>query len=183
VRKLSAVPNVTGREMQQRGITDTRATPENGLDGWSFSTGICSFLKVARPMRLRRGVVHRALHVVVVSIGRLAGMFVASGPPPPMAPSHHYSCSGGCSGQRSVAASLLLVFVLVVVVALAVGAALGLSPSVGLAFSPFNAWATRKCQARPSATLAHLSTRLKSAETSWMSWVATFSNIFSSLTP
>jgi hypothetical protein len=53
VRKFSAVPNVTGREMQPRGLTDTGPTPENGRDGWSFSIGICSFLKAARLMRLR----------------------------------------------------------------------------------------------------------------------------------
>jgi hypothetical protein len=32
MRKFSAVPNVTGREMQPRGITDTGPTPENGHD-------------------------------------------------------------------------------------------------------------------------------------------------------
>jgi hypothetical protein len=39
--------------MQPHGITDTRPTPENGRDGWSFPIGICSILKVARLMRLR----------------------------------------------------------------------------------------------------------------------------------
>jgi hypothetical protein len=53
VRKFSAVPNVNGREMQPRGVTDTRSTPENGCDGWSFPIGICNFLKAARLMRLR----------------------------------------------------------------------------------------------------------------------------------
>jgi hypothetical protein len=53
VRKFSAVPNVTGREMQPRGVTDTRPAPENGYDSWSFPIGICSFLKAARLMRLR----------------------------------------------------------------------------------------------------------------------------------
>jgi hypothetical protein len=52
VRKFSAVPKVTGREIQPRGITDTGPTPENGRDGWSFPIGICSFLKAARQMRL-----------------------------------------------------------------------------------------------------------------------------------
>jgi hypothetical protein len=33
VRKFSAAPNVTGREMQPRDVTDTRPTPENGHDG------------------------------------------------------------------------------------------------------------------------------------------------------
>jgi hypothetical protein len=49
--------------------------------------------------------------------------------------------------------------------------------------SPFTTWATGGCQARPSATLAHLSARLKRAEISWMSWVVRFSSIFSSITP
>jgi hypothetical protein len=53
VRKFSAVPNVTGREMQPRGVTNTGPTLENGRDGWSFPIGICSFLKVTRLMRLR----------------------------------------------------------------------------------------------------------------------------------
>jgi hypothetical protein len=53
VRKFSAILNVTGREMQPRNISDTRPTPENGPDGWSFSIGICSFLKATRLMRLR----------------------------------------------------------------------------------------------------------------------------------
>jgi hypothetical protein len=53
MRKFSAVPNVTGREMQSHGVTDTGPTPENGHDGWSFPIGICSFLKAARLMRLR----------------------------------------------------------------------------------------------------------------------------------
>jgi hypothetical protein len=53
VRKFSALPNVTGREMQPRGVTNTRPTSENGCDGWSFLIGIYSFLKAARLMRLR----------------------------------------------------------------------------------------------------------------------------------
>jgi hypothetical protein len=53
MRKLSAVPNVTGREMQPRGITDTWPTPENRCDGWSFAIGICSFLVGSRLLRLR----------------------------------------------------------------------------------------------------------------------------------
>jgi hypothetical protein len=39
--------------MQPHDITDTRPTPENARDGWSFPIGICSFLKAARLMRLR----------------------------------------------------------------------------------------------------------------------------------
>jgi hypothetical protein len=38
-------------------------------------------------------------------------------------------------------------------------------PALGL-LSPFTTWVTGECQARPSATLVHLSARLKSAETS-----------------
>jgi hypothetical protein len=53
VRKFSAVSNMTGREMQPRGVTDAGPTPENGRDGWSFPIGICSFLKAPRLMRLR----------------------------------------------------------------------------------------------------------------------------------
>jgi hypothetical protein len=52
VQKFSAVPNVTGMEIQPCGITNTRPTPENGRDGWSFPIGICRFLKAARLMRL-----------------------------------------------------------------------------------------------------------------------------------
>jgi hypothetical protein len=53
VQKLSAIPNVTGREMQLHVITDTEPTLENGHDGWSFPISICSFLKAARLKRLR----------------------------------------------------------------------------------------------------------------------------------
>jgi hypothetical protein len=53
VGKLSAVPNVTRREMQPCGIIDTGPTPKNGRDSWSFPISICSFLKAARLMRLR----------------------------------------------------------------------------------------------------------------------------------
>jgi hypothetical protein len=53
VRKFSDVPNVTGREMQPRGVTDTGPTPEKGRDGWSFPIDIYNFLKAARLMRLR----------------------------------------------------------------------------------------------------------------------------------
>jgi hypothetical protein len=52
VRKFSIVPSLTGREMQPRGITNTEQTPENRRDDWSFPIRICSFLKVARLMRL-----------------------------------------------------------------------------------------------------------------------------------
>jgi hypothetical protein len=53
VRKFSAVLNETGREMQPHRVTDTGPTPENGRDSWSFSIGICNFLKATRLMRLR----------------------------------------------------------------------------------------------------------------------------------
>jgi hypothetical protein len=53
VRMISAVLNVTEREMQPRGITDIGPSPENERDGWSFPISICSFLKAARLMRLR----------------------------------------------------------------------------------------------------------------------------------
>jgi hypothetical protein len=53
MRKFSGVPNVTGREIQPRGITDTRPTSENGREGWSFDIRICSFFKAARLIRLR----------------------------------------------------------------------------------------------------------------------------------
>jgi hypothetical protein len=53
MRKFSSVPNVTGREIQPRGITDTKPTPENEREGWSFDIRICSFLKTTRLIRLR----------------------------------------------------------------------------------------------------------------------------------
>jgi hypothetical protein len=52
VRKFSAILNVTGREIQPCSITNTRPTPVNGCDGWSFPIGIYSFLKAVRLMRL-----------------------------------------------------------------------------------------------------------------------------------
>jgi hypothetical protein len=74
---------------------------------------------------MSRGVVHRALRAAVVAIGQLTGAFVAS--QPATAPTCHYSCGSGRSGQRLVAASLLVV---------ASVAALDLSPGTGLAL-PF----------------------------------------------
>jgi hypothetical protein len=53
VWKFSGVLNVTGREIQPRGITDTGSTPQNGRDGWSFDIRICNFLKAVRLIRLR----------------------------------------------------------------------------------------------------------------------------------
>jgi hypothetical protein len=51
--EVFSAPNVTEREMQPHGVTDTGPTLENGRDGWSFPIGIYSFLKAARRMRLR----------------------------------------------------------------------------------------------------------------------------------
>jgi hypothetical protein len=53
MQKFSGVPNVTGREIQPCGITDTGPTLENGHDGWSFDIRICSFLKAVRLIMLR----------------------------------------------------------------------------------------------------------------------------------
>jgi hypothetical protein len=51
MQNFSGVPNVTGREIQPRGITETGPTPENGRDDWSFDINICSFLKAAKLIR------------------------------------------------------------------------------------------------------------------------------------
>jgi hypothetical protein len=51
VRKFLGVLNVTGREIQLRGIIRTGPTPENGRDNWSFDIGIYSFLKAAKLIR------------------------------------------------------------------------------------------------------------------------------------
>jgi hypothetical protein len=51
VRKFSGVLNVTGREIQPRGITGTGPTPKNGCDCWSFDTSIYNFLKAAKLMK------------------------------------------------------------------------------------------------------------------------------------
>jgi hypothetical protein len=75
---------------------------------------------------IARGVVHRALRVVVVAIGWLTGAFGASRPA--MAPTHRCSCGSGCSSQRLVAVSLLLLLT-----AVAAATALGLGPRAGLA--------------------------------------------------
>jgi hypothetical protein len=75
------------------------------------------------------GVVHRAQRAAVVAIGWLTGAFVTS--QTAMAPTQHCSCDSGCSGQRPVAASLLLL----VVVAIAIVAALGLGPGAGRALA------------------------------------------------
>jgi hypothetical protein len=74
---------------------------------------------------MARGVVHEALCAAVVTIGWLTGAFITFRLA--MAPSHRCRCGRGRSGQWLVAASLLLV------VAVAVVAALGLCPDVGLA--------------------------------------------------
>jgi hypothetical protein len=72
------------------------------------------------------GVVHRALRAVVVAIGRLTGVFVASWLA--TAPTRRCSCSSGHSSQRLVATSLLLLVVVVVA-----ATALGLGPDTRLA--------------------------------------------------
>jgi hypothetical protein len=51
VWKFSGVPNMNRREIQPRGITGIRPTPENGCNSWSIDIGICSFLKAAKLMR------------------------------------------------------------------------------------------------------------------------------------
>jgi hypothetical protein len=96
-----------------------------------------------------------------------------------LTPTSRYSSygSGRTSQQLVVAASLLLVVDLVFV-ATALRSALALG---WLAFLASRAGGV--CQAQPSAALAHLSARLKSLATSWMSCVVSFSNISSSLTP
>jgi hypothetical protein len=71
------------------------------------------------------GVVHRALRLAVVAIGRLTRAFVASRPT--MAPTRRCSYGSGRSGQRLVATSLLLLVVV------AAATALGLGPDAGLA--------------------------------------------------
>jgi hypothetical protein len=127
-----------------------------------------------RSCYLGTGYDNRALRAAIITIGWLTGAFVVS--QPTTAPTRHYSCDSGCSGLRLIVASLLLLLLV------AVAAALGLGPKLGL-LSPFVTWAPGEYQAWPYAALAHLSTRLKSAETSWTSWVVSFSSIFSSLTP
>jgi hypothetical protein len=95
---------------------------------------------------MERGVVHGALRAAVITIGRLTGTLVAFRPA--TTPTRLYSYGSGRSSQRLVAASLLLFPVVAVV------AAWGLGPPTG----EYQAW--------PSAALAHLSARSKSAETS-----------------
>jgi hypothetical protein len=64
---------------------------------------------------MTRRVVHRALRAAVVAIGRLTGAFVPSRTA--TAPTHRYSCGGGRSVQRLVAASLLLIVVVAIATA------------------------------------------------------------------
>jgi hypothetical protein len=52
MRKYSGILNVTGREIQPRGMTGTGPTLENGCDGWSFDIKICILLKATRLMWL-----------------------------------------------------------------------------------------------------------------------------------
>jgi hypothetical protein len=79
---------------------------------------------------MARGVVHRALHAAVVTIGWLTGVFVTSRTA--TAPTRRCSCGGERSGQWPIAASLLLV----VVAAVAIATTWGLVPGAGRAL-PF----------------------------------------------
>jgi hypothetical protein len=58
----------------------------------------------------------------------------------------------------------------------------GMVSALGL-LSSLPARAAGECHARPSAALMHLSARLKSTETSWMSWVVSFSSVCSPSLP
>jgi hypothetical protein len=121
---------------------------------------------------MARGVVHRALHATVIAIRWLTEVF------PTMAPTRHCSCGGGCPGQQLVAASLLLLIVVV-----AIATAWGLGPGAGRSALPLCRMGSWGVSSAAFAAKVHLSAKLKSADTPWMSWVVSFSRIFSSLTP
>jgi hypothetical protein len=124
---------------------------------------------------MARTVVHRAMRTAVITAGCLAGTLVT-----PRAPTPTHRCSsrsGRGAGQwLTVATSLLLACLLLPPPPWAAAPVLGWShfPASGIGGA---------CQAQPSAALTHLSARLKSSATSLMSCVASFFNIFSSLTP
>jgi hypothetical protein len=105
----------------------------------------------------------------------LAGTLVT-----PRAPTPTHRCSsrsGRGAGQwLTVATSLLLACLLLPPPPWAAAPVLGWSPFPASGIGG-------ACQAQPSAALTHLSARLKSSATSLMSCVASFFNIFSSLTP
>jgi hypothetical protein len=125
---------------------------------------------------MARGVVHRALRATVVAIGWLTGAFVTSRTT--TAPTRRCSCSSGRPASGWLPPAF---FFLLLLPSLPLPPPGAWAPALGVVLSPFAAWAAGECQARPSIALAHLSGRLKSADTSWMSWVVSFSSIFSSL--
>jgi hypothetical protein len=137
-----------------------------------------SFLISRHSSALTHRVVHWATHASVIAVGRLTGARVTSVTSAPTCRSS--SCGGGSSSQRLVvAAVLLLVLVFVFIFA---ATSLGGNARIGLATLPASG-AGGLCHARPSVALTHLSARVKSSATSWMSCVVSFSNIFTSLTP
>jgi hypothetical protein len=117
---------------------------------------------------------NRTSGAAFIVVGRLTGALVASWTSDP---TYHRSCGCGGSSQRlAIAIGLVVVVVVVVATALSSGALIGIAALAYLR----GRWV---CQARPSAALVHLSTRLNSSVTSWMSCMVSFSSIFSSLTP
>jgi hypothetical protein len=111
---------------------------------------------------------HRAFGA---NVGHLTGALVASRA---SASTCHYSYGCGGTSQRLVIATLFVVVV--------VAAALSGGPRTGLAIL---ACLQGRCGVAGMALcrLAHLSIGLKSSTTSWMPCVASFSSVFSSLTP
>jgi hypothetical protein len=110
----------------------------------------------------------------VIVVKRLTGVFVTTGA---SAPTRRGSSNydGGSSSQRLVIAAGLLLFLVLVLAA----TSLGSSARFGLGTLPHLSSRWRV----PGTALAHLSAKLKSSATSWMSCVVSFSNVFSSLTP
>jgi hypothetical protein len=108
-----------------------------------------------------RGVMYRALRTALVTVGRLAGTLVASLATP---------------ASDWLPPAFFFFFLPLPPTPCAEVPALGLLASL-------LPGAAGECHAQPLAALAHLSARLNSAETSWTSWVASFSSIFSSRTP
>jgi hypothetical protein len=109
---------------------------------------------------MMRRVVHQTFCTAVVTVGWLAGAFVASwaSTAPSTVVAAAAAVGAPASGWLSPAFFLLLLM-------LPLPSPWACVPVLGL-LSPFTAWATGECQALPSTTLAHLSARLKSAETS-----------------
>jgi hypothetical protein len=115
-------------------------------------------------------VLYRASRVIVITVEHLMGALVTSCPSAFTSHSSGGGNSGGTSQWLVVATGFLVVVV---------AAALSSSPRVGLAIlACFHAR-----YGVPGTTLAHLTAKLKSLATSWMSRLVTFSSIFSSLTP